>query len=250
MSSEDRGLDITLDTTLVTAFVSIARTDGIDLIDRYITTGKRLLAIDVPKVVYIESRLSHLFLPTDDRTVIVPIERDRDLRWWDTARHVDTVLPASAKDSPTYCCIINNKTGFVRRAIELNPHATSRFAWVDFGILYIDSTEGFEDAILAKIQRLERSSFDGVVLPGCWNPSRPYQIDPFRQLCWYFCGGFFAGPRDRLIEFDDLASAEYEDALINRGINLHDVNVWYLAYRKRPDLFCWYAADHNISMFA
>ena len=155
-------------------------------------------------------------------------------------------LPAQRnpnKDTLDYLILVNAKTEFLQRALQLHPQV-SRAAWVDCGIAHILSDPQAALSHLSTLQQLPQ----GLTLPGIAPP--PQQLGD--GICWRFCGGLLAGDRTSLLRLHELHQQAL-DALLPQLS--WEVNVWAWLETQAwigsgSDVAVhWYAADHNDHMF-
>lgn len=136
-------------------------------------------------------------------------------------------------DTHNFLAFINAKIELVVRAMKTGT--TSHYAWIDFSICHV-----FRDLprTLAYLSMLGQSRLRDrcLLVPGCWGPGT--FID---RVNWRFCGGFFVGDKQSILDFHRAHQAAYR-ALPHLT---WEVNVW--ARAEIPEL-TWYAADHNDSI--
>ena len=154
------------------------------------------------------------------------------------------------KDTYNYLCINISKTYLVEKAIDINPYQSTHFAWIDIGVMHIIKDtpiekESFKESLYAISNYNEKR----IRLPGCFDPLR-LQNTSFLSYkdypCWAFCGGLFCGEKESLRLF----SKDVLSVLENLDFMTWEVNIWTYLYNKKKELFDWYGADHNISMFS
>lgn len=208
--------------------------------------GRKLAQLDVPKV---------LFLPGDTncRTAksecIIPFLRD-DLWLWpfyDRIKKTPVHGPNKGKDTHLYHMVQNQKTDWVAQAARLNPFKTDSFLWLDFGIFGL--AKGDDAAFAKAIEAACKETVRGVRIPGCVPLSLIKPLYTVDNPLWHFCGSMFAADLAGAVEFDLAAKSVVMDAL-EEGNLTFEVNNWCVVHHRRPKLFDWYEADHNISMLA
>jgi len=155
---------------------------------------------------------------------------------------------SSTKDTYNYLISQNTKFEFMEKAIELNPFNTSHFAWIDFGVCHVVKSQ----ETLDKLYTFSKSSLRDKMLafPGCWNRKLSdefiWQID-FRPY-WRFCGGFFVGDRESILDFTNCYRTYYKKFLQDKKILVWDVNIWtWMEYNNyfKPE---FYESTHDDSM--
>ena len=103
-----------------------------------------------------------------------------------------------------FLVLMNAKIEFVTKAMEINPFGTNHFAWIDFSVCHVIQN----DSSLKRLYTFSRSALKEsmLVFPACW--SRIYadrNIDKlYSKVCWRFCGGFFIGDKQSLLDFSFL----------------------------------------------
>jgi hypothetical protein len=149
----------------------------------------------------------------------------------------------ASKDTAEYMVVINSKTELVVRAInDPDLKKTTHYCWIDFGIAHISQTP---EAMLERVReqlddRELKASF--LTLPGCWDY---IPADLFNSVSWRYCGGFFLGDRQSIIDFENLARL----ALRSVPKLIWEVNVWSFMEQNLGWKPLWYFALHDEGMF-
>lgn len=145
-------------------------------------------------------------------------------------------LPAERTDyhdTRNFLAFINAKIELVVRAMKTGT--TTHYAWIDFSICHV-----FRDipGTLAYLSMLGATRLRDrcLLVPGCWGPGT--FID---RVNWRFCGGFFVGDRESILQFHAAHQKAYRDL----PHLTWEVNTW--ARAEFPGL-TWYPADHNDSI--
>lgn len=235
--------------TLVSGFIDRTRYDpGVPKrpVDFYLEHGRALLALPVPKVIFLEEHIATLLAPVlaNAPTTHVVITNKESMQYWPVRdRMLACPLPPGAnpeKDTHDYFILMLNKLQWCCQAAGANPWGTETFVWMDFGINYI-LKGSLEDAVRGMQGR--RVPPGQIHIPGCYvnQPCHP------AQLVWHFCGGLLGGGKEALERFRALQD-EVVYALLESGWVSWEVTVWYHVSLHAPDLFDWYAADHNDTM--
>lgn len=139
------------------------------------------------------------------------------------------------KNTKDFHIIMNSKTEFMNRALELTKD--EQLAWVDFGIGHIISDENS----FKKLDNIADLG-EGIAIPGCW----AQKTNIVNYPAWRFCGGFFAGDRWSIKKMHDLSTVVLKETLPQVT---WEVNIWSIMESKYNFKFNWYAADHNDSIF-
>jgi hypothetical protein len=172
---------------------------------------------------------------------------------WKTAQANPHSLPAhryEPKDTANYILVQNSKIELVEKAIHTNPWKSRHFAWIDFSIFYVFH---HPERSAKWLQMLSRAPLSEKMLtfPGCerwekWSPNMGDQLTD--RVYWRFCGGFFIGDRDSLLDFAHLYRVQFPIFLQIYRKLVWEVNVWAwleTATGWSPTL---YTADHNDSI--
>jgi len=150
------------------------------------------------------------------------------------------------KDTAEYMLANHAKIEFIKRAIEENPWNTRYFAWIDFSLPYI-----FKESA-ATLKDLERFAYGPpnfprkiLAIPGCWEKG---EYDRVQRICWRFCGGFFLGDRESLMDFYECYRRFFWTFLKEERTLVWEVNFWAYLETKSSETglhFQWYKADHD-----
>lgn len=139
---------------------------------------------------------------------------------------------------------MNSKIDFVKKVIDINPFSSKYFCWFDFSLPYIfrdinNTVEKFK--IISQNKYIE--SF--LTIPGCWN-WKVTEINFIKErICWRFCGGFFIGDKESLIDFYNLSFNNFSEFLTQTKLLLWEVNYWAWLESFKNFNPTWYLSDHN-----
>jgi hypothetical protein len=162
------------------------------------------------------------------------------------------------KDTIDYMKVNYSKVEFVADTIRRNPWSTTYFAWIDFSISYIFPEKSKKNTLdflrrigtfrLSQEQQTTIPIIRGIAIPGCWGKFDGQHIGHITEcVYWRFCGGFFLGDSESLLEFDAAYREHFPVFLETYGKLSWEVNFW--AYLETlPDLkfrMEWFKADHN-----
>lgn len=232
-------------TTLVSAYVFLP-TNQNRSIEKYIKYGKKWFDLDIPKVIFIDELVIDKFTHfQNDKTIILPTKLT-DIYLYNYRKLITNEIRTDnpSKDTHEYFMTICHKTEWVRKAIKINPFNSSNFVWADFGLYHVFRNK-------EKIVDWNRiyNIYSTVRIAAIWDLNRPdlpekWKLHIYKDIYWYFCGGVFGGHRDALVQFADYTKEKCLQ-LIQSGVLVWDVNVWYLVYQEHPELFDPYLADHN-----
>lgn len=247
---------ITYTVTLVTALISLDdyKREDYKVGDR-IEHFKSLAATGIPICIYASScfkeELEPLFEKYNNLKIIEWVEYDE----METAkivarRQLDVlrlpVFRTETKDTMKFMTLMNNKVFFLKDAIEKNVFETKHFAWIDFGIGYIFRKPKETYSYLASLAQTKmKDTF--LALPGCWNKGAVMDR-AFMSVNWRFCGGFFLGDRESILNFCEIAITNYEPFLTKYQCQIWEVNYWAFLEQDYGLNVNWYHASHDDSI--
>ena len=152
------------------------------------------------------------------------------------------------KDTVKYMQVINSKTDFMSDAICRNTWSSTHFAWIDFNISHVFSNKERTIQFLRELDMYKLPD-KCMLVPGCWNKYDNINIGHVTEcINWRFCGGFFIGDKDSIVEFDRLYKQKFPEFIQTHNKLVWEVNFWaWLEVNSdwNPE---WYAADHNDSI--
>ena len=217
--------------TIVSAFVTgvNARKD-LD-VSNYIEFGKKLLEMDVPKVIFIEGPIFQTYFKQGHypKTMFVMINRFNmylyDYKDQITNFHINSSKPD--KDTIDFLFVQCYKTEWVRTVAIQNPFKTEQFVWIDFGIYHIVR----DDVLFLKtIQYISQTECSKVSICSCWNLRLPFVRNIHKDVAWYFAGGIFGGEAEYLIKFADKMKEKTIHYIQENNSLVWETNLWYLKY--------------------
>ena len=177
---------------------------------------------------YIDKTFCHQTITTSDDPIQIPEIRNQE------------------KDIKDYMLLMNSKVDLMHRTVLSNPWSTTFFAWIDFSIFHISQNY---DEFKQGLQRLcyLKSTDSFIAIPGCTDPIS--KDDNFtRNILWRFCGGFFLGNKDSIVELYEL-QLKYFPIFIDKYKTLvWEVNFWAWLEVNTDWKPNWYKADHNDSI--
>lgn len=139
-------------------------------------------------------------------------------------------------DTRNFLILMNAKTEFVKRAIISGLHSSTHYAWIDFGIAHVFRNP----ATVLSLPELASRRFPDqcMYVPGCTG-----KATFLSNVNWRFCGGFFLGDKQSLVEFHDIHCSIFPKL----PILTWEVNVWACleSCGWSPS---WLKADHNDSI--
>lgn len=242
--------------TFVSAFLDLNEDRSKDKsVEKCFNLFKRLVESDINICVYVSKSYYELVkdICRDRQNVhIMEAIQLTDLWTYQTTKSVaDITLPdekLSHHDTYNFLVLMNAKIEFVTKAMEINPFRTNHFAWIDFSIGHVIHN----DASLKRLYTFSRSALKEsmLVFPACW--SRIYadrQADSLHsKVCWRFCGGFFIGDKQSLLQFNDAYRQNYKRFLEERKRLVWEVNFWFWLEKNGYIIPETYVANHNDSI--
>lgn len=234
--------------TLVTSFV--VNVNNNRSIETYLNYGKLLLEADIPKIVFIDEvifdDLKHYM---NETTMIVSIKKSDCYlyEYIDCLDNFNLNTENNKKDTLEYMFIMNNKTEWIRKAIELNHFHTDQFIWVDFGIRHVFKYSG-DQTFIKKIETLNEPFYEKIRAPSIWNTNIQYSFNIYKDITWYFAGGVFGGHKDALLQFAEKTKDMCLRVIKEEKTLMWEVNIWYLVFLENPHLFHLYNSDHNSTL--
>jgi hypothetical protein len=237
--------------TFVTAFMELNepfQREGYK--DQLLSNFKRIADTGIQIHVFLSPGLVEAFqqvVASRNTLRITPLSFDSlKICQWLEGQHLQ--LPAVRspnKDTRNYMILMNAKAECIYRSIALNPFQSSHYAWIDFGIGHV-----FRDwpACLKQLEYISNADFQDTCLafPGCWESGRDIE-NTFLRINWRFCGGFFIGGSESLINLYQLYCQHFISIVKTHGLTW-EVNVWHWLEHHHGWKPTWYAADHNDSI--
>jgi hypothetical protein len=90
--------------------------------------------------------------------------------------------------------------------------------------------------------------YDKIRIGHIWDLSCDYNINIYKNICWYFAGGIFGGNKDYLLYFADEVKSKCEHIIDKYGTLMWEVNIWYKVYLENRDLFEPYLCNHDYTI--
>ncbi len=246
-------------TTFVSAFYPLKRPEGskilssIEFLDNFkqlVRTGIDIVFFHDGAEVTMEA-LNDLKDCQNLKAVEMPMSKLNTFITIDEASGNSTIeLPSNRnkpKDTTDFMTIMLSKPEFIKIASTIRP--SNNYAWIDAGIFKIVYNKVVIAKALQFINNLSTSSVPNnkITIPGCWEKTSTLN-DIYNQINWRFCGGLFIVPSQLVEDFDTVFSNKLKEILSN-GRLMWEVNVLALIEQDKPELFNWFKADHNDSMF-
>jgi len=161
------------------------------------------------------------------------------------------------KNTLEYMFVQCHKTEWLKIAIFMIDQNKDLFKfipeliWIDFGIYHmIRNDDIFQKGLKSIEDNNSIVPHSKIRIGSCWDVSKKYNIDIYKNVAWYFAGSLFGGPTNKLIEFADLMKSKCIEIIREKKSLMWEVNVWYLIYLENPELFDTYLCNHNISIIS
>lgn len=148
------------------------------------------------------------------------------------------------KDTYEYMALMNSKLEFIMKVIDKKY---DYYAWIDFSITYIFNELNYTLSYLSFLSK-QKWNNEFIYIPGCWNISNEKLITDY--VYWRFCGGFFMGDKESIINFYNIVDKTLKEELINKSLMVWEVNIWsFIESNKEWCPSHWYKVnDHNDDM--
>jgi hypothetical protein len=177
----------------------------------------------------------------------------------DLATEFSLQTPYPKKDTLDYMFVQCHKTEWLAIAISLDSALfggsalDGMYVWMDFGIRHMYSSDiAFESAVYRLRDRhanaKEKWNRMLIYAPGCWDATRVYHQDIYRNVFWIFSGTSFGGSAGAILEFARRTREKCIELLTTKRHLMWEVNVWALVFRDCPALFSLFYGDHNASL--
>jgi len=248
-------------TTFVTAFFKIY--DGPPLIERTmewrLQNFEKLANTNIPLLIYTCEEYLILLAPYLEKYPNLRIGKIMEFTESETWKSILTIeettelsLPEKrclTKDTKEYIALMNAKTEFMKYAIEENPWNSTHFAWIDFNIFHIFKTNvRYPTEFLRSMAKRELQQEDFLVVPGCWDYNWTNEWSIPNEVCWRFCGGFFLGTANAMLNFHRVYETHLSEFLRTFRVLTWEVNFWSWLELNKYFSPMWYHADHNASI--
>jgi 23S rRNA A1618 N6-methylase RlmF len=238
-------------TTIVSAFIANLNKNNGRSIDNYIDYGKLLINIPNPKVIFIDNDSYNFFFKEDDlkgiynTTTFIKINKDSLYlyNYLDKLTNFNINTENREKNTIDYLFVQNNKTEWVREAIQMNIYNTEQYIWIDFGIYHMIKNETeFKEGILSMTSK----KYDKLRIASCKYRDYTVNYNVYEIITWTFAGSVFGGHKDALLKFADLAKNEVLKTIEEKKSIMWEINIWYLVKLKHIELFDFYSCGHDI----
>ena len=245
--------------TFVSALFNIDRVDGRKW-DQYLKWFEETLKLQVPMVLFIEKELQDFIdekrgdLPT--QTIYQTVE---DIPYYNLKDKIQGILDSDEykeKMSDTdrieckqamYSVIQYSKFPWLQQAIELNPHKSDIFFWLDAGgsrfFNNFDLTEPYPGT--AAMESLEEMGESFLIQMNCEYYRDLYEAKELDESYLYdnrsyVLGSMFGGHKNSVPKICDMVDNIFQQEMIAKGnVNNEQIALGYLI-KKYPDEFATY----------
>jgi hypothetical protein len=153
-----------------------------------------------------------------------------------------------SKDTYEYMALMNSKLHLIMMAMQ--DTTGQYFAWIDFNIPYIFKDPTMTLSFLSFLSKRPPLRPQFLYIPGCWDrqsPNAPLITDAVQ---WRFCGGFFIGDKESLLEFNDAVVNNQQEQFADPSLMVWETNYW--AFLESAQKWCpshWVRVnDHDDTM--
>jgi hypothetical protein len=238
-------------TTIVSGFVANVSKNPSLSVEKYIEYGKFLLNNPNPKVIFIDKESYKTFFKDDDlkgtytNTTFIKINQEELYLY----KYVDKITNFTLKscnpnkDTFDYLFVQNNKTEWVREAIQMNVYNTDQYIWMDFGIYQMINNE---TVLNEGIASMTNKYYDKLRIASCKYQDYTVNYNVYEIITWTFAGSVFGGHKDALIQFADLSKNEVLKTIEEKHTIMWEINIWYLVKLKYIELFDFYNCGHDV----
>ena len=177
-----------------------------------------------------------------------------DLEWYTNTESL--LLPSvrnEEKDTLQHLWNMHLKIYCVYQAVILSESKTEFFAYIDFDITHMFKTPAETMTFIRENYsqpHLFVSRPNDMYFPGCWGKllSDKRDIKEFTNIInWRFCGSFFFGGCDAILQFYHYHTLYFPEFLGNTMT--WEVNFWaYLEWKVEEWKPVWYSANHDDSI--
>lgn len=237
-------------TTFVTAFYVLKDyTNPGKSVSGYFNHFKKLVTTGIPLSVYISPEYKNQLEEIAKENSNVKIAKVIDIKdtWvYKTSNITNIKLPQNRnplKDTFEYMVCQNIKIECIADTIEKNPFNTDQFAWIDLGIFHVLKNEEKSSNMLKKIANTPLLK-DNLIFPGCWFGNYDY----INNINWSYCGGFFIGHKDKLIDMWHRYQEFLPKFIQKYNLMSWEVNLWISCQTETDWTVSRYLADHDDSI--
>ena len=217
-------------------------------IEKYIEYGKKLCKININKIIFIEETIYNKYFKDEtyvSTTFIFTSKEKLYLYKYNFSELINFNKLSTdnpSKDTIEYMFIQNNKTEWIREAINNNLYNSSQFIWIDFGIYHMINDEELFNKYIYEI--INKSYKNIRIASSNFNIASSI----YTNIHWLFLGSIFGGNSKKLLEFADLTKQKCIETIEKEKTIMWEINIWYLIYLENCELFDPYIANHNKSI--
>jgi hypothetical protein len=237
-------------TTIVSGFIANISKNNSRSVETYIEYGKLLVNIPNPKIIFIDCQSYNSFFKNGysnglyPNTTFIKINKEELYlyKYLDKLTNFKLNTDNYDKNTLDYLFVQNNKTEWVREAIQMNIYNTDQYIWIDFGIYHmIKNEKELNDGILSMTNKY----YNNLRIASCKYRDYTVSYNVYEIITWTFAGSVFGGHKDALIKFADLAKNEVLKTIEEKKSIMWEINIWYLVKLKYIELFDFYTCGHD-----
>ena len=239
-------------TTFVTAYYNIYNTDNdIRGIEWRKTQFQYLLDTGIQICLFTDKQSVCQFAEFDikyNNLFVIDTVRFEELLVCRLLNGLEYKLPSKRnekKDSKEYLLLMNSKTDFVNRAINIDPFHSLYFAWIDFSIAYVFKNKSITLKLLSYLSFSRNIQDSFLLVPGCYEVMEYVSPHFLGNEILCYCGGFFIGSKDRLKQISESYKLHFVDFVSKTKRLTWEVNMWcWFEYKKLINID-FLLSDHN-----
>jgi hypothetical protein len=209
---------------------------------------KKLATIGIPVYLFVDPDYVSALTPLLEKYPhihIFRVLRLEETRTYSLFAEQKDRLPAIRnveKDTFEFLTLMNAKIEFMADVAAVNPERTEQFAWIDFNVFHVFQNLPVQ---MERLRRIAKGQIvdDRILMPSCWRAGY-CSSELWSKINWRFCGGFFQGTRNAILDLDSRLSAVLPDWIRANGITW-EVNVWSHLENTTDWRPRTYPADHN-----
>jgi len=236
----------------MTTFVSALVTDinKHRSLNKYLEYGSLLLSTPVHKVIFLDKSLeeySKEFI--NEFNYFIYIDK-QSLFYYKDKERCNHFIQKNDKDTLEYLITQLNKNQWICQAIDVNPHNSEQFIWIDFGIRHMCSNLS-DFKFKEQIFRISKKKISKIYIATVKPFFNLYKYDThslLNSVIWFFAGSIFGGNPNYLLKFAKLTNDKINFILDNFHTLTWEINIWYYIYVDNPDLFHCYLCNHNTTI--
>ena len=233
--------------TFVTAFIDLNEDRSNDKsVDTCFNHFQTLLKSGIPIIAFLSKKFENRVQQAANlHTVYIDFE---DLDMYKRLNEIQCDLPQNRTtyhDTKNFLILMNSKIEFVKRALDIDPFKTEHFAWIDFSICHVFHNINNSLNYLKMLANCRLKPC--LLFPGCWPKGTGIQ-SAYNAVNWRFCGGFFIGDKQAMLNFYNTYMENMPKIMEGRKTLVWEVNMWAILEHDYGWSPTWFDARHNDSI--